>query len=884
MKFSIILISIGDTKSLGVGTFSVAQKNAILEELEIERKNRPELEPLFSENKDERFFVKNLETIQGDERDVILISVGYGHDQAGKMSLNFGPLNQDGGERRLNVLITRAREKCVVFSNFKAYDMHLTANPPYGVKALKEFLSYAENLTLGASQITQQSSEPFEDAIASFLAENGYTVDKQIGCAGFRVDLAIVDDENPGKYILGITTDGKMYASSKVARDRDRLREQVLKGLGWKLYHLWSTDWYRNRDLGRKRLLEAVEIAIKETREEEKRKSEEAKKLAEKRKKEAEKLAEELRLAKQKELEEQKENEKSTSDIGEDENIEVIPPEEDLEFNENKNDSSDVEDDDYLFEGNSTESESGEDEVSDVEVILPEEDDDSEFEESVVSDVGVVSSEEDDDSEFEESVVSDVGVVSSGEDDDSLKSKKEDFSEVKEESSQESINDETKDIKDKNKSKKSLSKGFGISSIFKSKKKNAGKNTEKINDIKFSKNIENEDELDLKNDKIDSKPEEKAENVKVNAKNSDNDKEEELKASEPKEDINRDNDDIDSKEDELKSKEEVNESFDEEVNPIKSDNKKSKNNSIKSIFFDNERLENKEHGTIASAIIGKSKLEKEEIETVGGEIMENENPKLHRPTPKDEYVVEPEIIDENSQDGEKLYENLKFKSNVDLDDEDIHNVASDIVANAFEEVISDINNEKDIEVNIIDKDNYQDYDDENQYTQQDDNISQETSTTSTSVNQDDYYQGVSGITNPLKKNNIYHKTNDNKNKSVKDSLVDLKNEVKYINKSLKEIENPTPAEYVAVIDRTEEYNPDDYITPEHDEDEYVFSNDETEELTFAEAEEKRYEQEKLMEALKKEIASDENVIIPIHRREKKTANARSSFGRYYSNS
>ena len=809
--------------------------------MEIERKNRPELEPLFSENKDERFFVKNLETIQGDERDVILISVGYGHDQAGKMSLNFGPLNQDGGERRLNVLITRAREKCVVFCNFKAYDMHLTANPPYGVKALKEFLSYAENLTLGASQITQQSSEPFEDAIASFLAENGYTVDKQIGCAGFRVDLAIVDDENPGKYILGITTDGKMYASSKVARDRDRLREQVLKGLGWKLYHLWSTDWYRNRDLGRKRLLEAVEIAIKETREEEKRKSEEAKKLAEKRKKEAEKLAEELRLAKQKELEEQKENEKSTSDIGEDENIEVIPPEEDLEFNENKNDSSDVEDDDYLFEGNSTESESGEDEVSDVEVILPEEDDDSEFEESVVSDVGVVSSEEDD---------------------DSLKSKKEDFSEVKEESSQESINDETKDIKDKNKSKKSLSKGFGISSIFKSKKKNAGKNTEKINDIKFSKNIENEDELDLKNDKIDSKPEEKAEDIKVNAKNSDNDKEEELKALEPEEDINNDN--VDSKEDELKSKEEVNESFDEEVNPIESDNKKSKNNSIKSIFFDNERLENKEHGTIASAIIGKSKLEKEEIETVGGEIMENENPKLHRPTPKDEYVVEPEIIDENSQDGEKLYENLKFKSNVDLDDEDIHNVASDIVANAFEEVISDINNEKDIEVNIIDKDNYQDYDDENQYTQQDDNISQETSTTSTSVNQDDYYQGVSGITNPLKKNNIYHKTNDNKNKSVKDSLVDLKNEVKYINKSLKEIENPTPAEYVAVIDRTEEYNPDDYITPEHDEDEYVFSNDETEELTFAEAEEKRYEQEKLMEALKKEIASDENVIIPIH--------------------
>ena len=838
----------GDTKSLGVGTFSVAQKNAILEELEIERKKRPELEPLFSENKDERFFVKNLETIQGDERDVILISVGYGYDRAGKMSLNFGPLNQDGGERRLNVLITRAREKCVVFSNFKAYDMHLTANPPYGVKALKEFLSYAENLTLGASQITQQSSEPFEDAIASFLAENGYTVDKQIGCAGFRVDLAIVDDENPGKYILGITTDGKMYASSKVAGDRDRLREQVLKGLGWKLYHLWSTDWYRNRDLGRKRLLEAVEVAIRETREEEKRKSEEAKKLAEKRKKEAEKLAEELRIAKQKELEEQKENEKSTPDIGEDENIEVIPPEDDWDSGENKTDFDNV--DDYLSEENDDESGFSEDVVSDI-------DNDENIE--------VVSSKADS-SEFNEDAVSDVDVVSPEDggyevNNDSLKSKKEDSFESKEKTYQKSSNNKNKSIKDEDKSKKksSLSKGFGISSIFKSKKKNMQENTG-MDDIKFSKNIEHEDELNLKKDAADSKPEEKAKEVKSKDKNIDN---EDIKSKDDESNTSKSENDIklESNSEEIKSQL----SSDEEADSVESNDNKSKNSSIKSIFFDNERLENKEHGTITSAIIGKSKLEEEEIETVGGEIMENENPKLHRPTPKDKYVVEPEIVDENSQeDEEKLYENLKFKSNVDLDDEDIHNMASNIVANAFEEVISDVNNEKDSEANIIDEDYYQDYDDENQYAQQDDNISQETSVTSTSVNQNGYYQGVSGITNPLKKNNVYHKTNDSKNKSVKDSLVDLKNEVKYINKSLKEIENPTPAEYVAVIDRTEEYDPNDYITPEHDEDEYVFSQDETEELTFAEAEEKRYEQEKLMEALKKEIASDENVIIPIH--------------------
>ena len=304
----------GDTKSLGVGTFSVAQKNAILEELEVRRKERPEFEALFSDNKDEHFFVKNLETIQGDERDVILISVGYGYDNDRKMSLNFGPLNQDGGERRLNVLITRAREKCVVFSNFKAYDMKLTANPPYGVKSLKEFLEYAENLTLGTQGLEMHTKEPFEDAIANYLEENGYIVDRQIGCAGFRVDLAIVDDENPGKYILGITTDGKMYSSSKVARDRDRLREQVLTGLGWKLYHLWSTDWYRNRDLGRKKLLDFVEKSIKQSREEEKRRTEEAKKLAEKRRIEAEKRAEELRLAREKEEAEKKAQEEAESD------------------------------------------------------------------------------------------------------------------------------------------------------------------------------------------------------------------------------------------------------------------------------------------------------------------------------------------------------------------------------------------------------------------------------------------------------------------------------------------------------------------------------------------------------------------------------------------
>ena len=383
----------GDTKSLGVGTFSVAQKNAILEELEVKRKEHPEYEPLFSENKEERFFVKNLETIQGDERDVILISVGYGYDQDGKMSLNFGPLNQDGGERRLNVLITRAREKCVVFSNFKAYDMNLTANPPYGVKSLREFLEYAENLTLGTHSADETPKEPFEDAIASFLEENGYTVDRQIGCAGFRVDLAIVDDENPGKYILGITTDGKMYASSKVARDRDRLREQVLTGLGWKLYHLWSTDWYRNRDLGRKKLLDFVENSIRETREEERRRSEEEKRLAEKRRLEAEKKAEELRIAREKEEAERKakdeaeaQEEMNPEDIGPADFVEVEKVD-DGDVLEKPIDVSELDPDEFFKEVNAEEEKTPEPAMNDgksefVEVEIPKESKDYSAEEA----------------------------------------------------------------------------------------------------------------------------------------------------------------------------------------------------------------------------------------------------------------------------------------------------------------------------------------------------------------------------------------------------------------------------------------------------------------------------------------------------------------------
>jgi very-short-patch-repair endonuclease/DNA polymerase III delta prime subunit len=247
-------------RSLGVGTFNVKQQDAIREEIESLRHLHPEMEQFFREDLAENFFVKNLETIQGDERDVIFLSVGYGKDSTGKLTLNFGPLNQDGGERRLNVLITRAREKCVAFSNFSYRDLMITEKSAFGVRILKLFLQYAESGDLPCSSISMGDTEsPFEDAVYEFLVSNNLEVHKQIGCAGFRIDMAVVNPAHPGQYLIGIECDGAQYHSSKVARDRDRLRQQILEGLGWKVHRVWSTDWYRNCPDTKRKLLEEIE-------------------------------------------------------------------------------------------------------------------------------------------------------------------------------------------------------------------------------------------------------------------------------------------------------------------------------------------------------------------------------------------------------------------------------------------------------------------------------------------------------------------------------------------------------------------------------------------------------------------------------------------------
>jgi very-short-patch-repair endonuclease len=245
-------------KSLGIGTFNTQQQQAIQEELELQLRAHPEMEAAI-QKASESLFVKNLETIQGDERDTILISLGFGRDAAGTLSLNFGPINRERGERRLNVLISRAREKCVVFSNFTAQDLALDGTHSKGLVALKAFLEFAQTRRLaGPDAPDEDDASAFEDAVADVLREHGHDVRRRVGCAGFRVDMAIVDPAHPGRYLLGIECDGPKYHEAAVARDRDRLRQQMLEHLGWSIHCVWSMDWYRNREETIARLLEAV--------------------------------------------------------------------------------------------------------------------------------------------------------------------------------------------------------------------------------------------------------------------------------------------------------------------------------------------------------------------------------------------------------------------------------------------------------------------------------------------------------------------------------------------------------------------------------------------------------------------------------------------------
>lgn len=252
--------------SLGVVAFSMAQMEAILFEIEILRRNNPSVESYFKEHEGgESFFVKNLENVQGDERDVIMISIGYGRTKSGRMTTSFGPVNREGGERRLNVLISRAKMAMHVFSNFTSDDLAVKSDSPRGVQVLKAFLHFAEKGETELPRETgKQMESPFEEEVYRATNTLGYDIDTQVGSQGFFIDLAVRHPDYPGRYILAVECDGASYHSSANARDRDRLRQSVLESIGWRIHRIWSTDWFRNPEAEVKRLQEKIELCLKE--------------------------------------------------------------------------------------------------------------------------------------------------------------------------------------------------------------------------------------------------------------------------------------------------------------------------------------------------------------------------------------------------------------------------------------------------------------------------------------------------------------------------------------------------------------------------------------------------------------------------------------------
>lgn len=256
--------------TLGVITFNAQQQSLILDLLDEARRENPDFEWFFSEDRVEPLIVKNLENIQGDERDVILFSITFSRDMAGKLTMDFGAINKDGGERRLNVAVTRARRELRVFSGLRADDIDLTRSKAVGVAHLKAFLDYAVR---GAVALPAQDSglqgefeSPFEMAVAAELERRGWQVVPQVGVSGYRIDLGVRHPDHAGSYLAGIECDGATYHSSATARDRDKVREQVLTGLGWTILRVWSTDWWFNAAEAIERLHDTLNAALEKSR------------------------------------------------------------------------------------------------------------------------------------------------------------------------------------------------------------------------------------------------------------------------------------------------------------------------------------------------------------------------------------------------------------------------------------------------------------------------------------------------------------------------------------------------------------------------------------------------------------------------------------------
>jgi hypothetical protein len=238
--------------TFGVVTFNSQQQEMIQDLFDAALRDHPELEWYFADDRIEPTMVKNLENVQGDERDVMLFSITFGFDAAGKFPADFGALNRDGGERRLNVAITRARCELVVYCSFHPDQLRAERSSKRGVHDLKAFLHYADKGPAAMLSRTDGSvgeyESPLEEVVASTLKQKGWLVDPQVGVSGFRIDLGVIHPDRPGAYLAGIECDGATYHRAAAARDRDKIRQQVLEGLGWKILRVWSTDWWYDPD------------------------------------------------------------------------------------------------------------------------------------------------------------------------------------------------------------------------------------------------------------------------------------------------------------------------------------------------------------------------------------------------------------------------------------------------------------------------------------------------------------------------------------------------------------------------------------------------------------------------------------------------------------
>ena len=854
-----------------------------------------------------------------------------------------------------------------------------------------------------------------------------------------------------------------MYSSSKVARDRDRLREQVLTGLGWKLYHLWSTDWYRNRDLGRKKLLENVEKSIRQSREEERRRSEEEKKLAEKRRLEAEKKAEELRLAREKEekerAEKEAEEEVNPEDIGPNDFVEVekvddgdilekpidvseINPDE--FFDDEKTASSDDTQDNSINEDATqkethsefvvadTPDENKEYEETPSEFIKGDDEDLSESAAEEVQGASTVNDDEvkqetseedkeiweaeeelDDQNDDAEVWESDEGIAP----EDNAEVWEDDKDYADEESEHASLKDKVKsffkhddDADDEEKQSKtsffsglSFEKGLGknsdldegtVQETIDNDKVDLGSdddyiyvdhsNDETVDESEIIEEVEEPSKPDIDenvssgdkdysidesddieevtpeeevrketikkpvfSDKIDFKsdaPQDDVDSNDVHEKrdiglerddvdlgSSDVHEERDiglerddvdLGSSDVHEerDIGLERDDVDLGSSDLHEAEDtdldnddkvdlgsdddyiyVDHSNDETVDESEIIEEDSQEAEIENNLQKEVNIKNRSKrydfvkSRISDVVSGESKLEPEEIEIVRGEVIEEDETPLHKPAPKDEYVVEAEIVNGQDYSSDDILEKPTPKENYFEEDEELNiftDELSDLSHDEYDEIQEEANRVINKAMSEFMKDVFDDDDslkepiedkfgdgsleepiedkfDDGQAIE-DDVGSEETAEENVEdITEDDtnelddemiYFKGANDVTNPLRKNNVYYK-NEHKNKSLRDSIKGIKKDMQYINKSLNEIENPTQIDYVSVVDRTEEYDPNDYLSrPSDDDSDKIIQMEE--ESKFAEKEEQRIENEFMSETFDEQMP-DDDVIVPI---------------------